>query len=92
MIGPSLQLISREIRAFIGWPKSRITVAGKVVIVTSAHVSDNDSGEPGSFKILDKTIMFHCGKQSLVIDRLKPSGKNEMTSASFIAGYGSLLK
>ncbi len=87
---PAVQ-IEREVRAFLDWPGSRTTLAGKDVIITKTHVLDG-KGEPGRAKIIDKQLVVYCGEHALVIDQLKPAGKNEMTGASFIAGHKDLLQ
>lgn len=85
------EVIEREIRAFIEWPKSRTTLAGKEVIITKADVTDY-SGKPGQVLVQDKQLIAHCGRGSLIIRRLKPAGKNEMTGEAFLAGYSDLLQ
>jgi methionyl-tRNA formyltransferase len=82
--------IEREIRAFIEWPKSRSTIANREVVITKAHVIDL-SGVPGTFNIYDKQLIAYCGDKALVIDSLKPAGKQEMTGQSFLAGYKQFL-
>jgi methionyl-tRNA formyltransferase len=83
-------VIEREVRAFIEWPKSRTTLAGKEVIVTTAHVLQ-EAGPAGKTEVRGKEVVIYCGKDALVIDRLKPAGKNEMTSEAFLAGHKHLL-
>ncbi|OGL29582.1 hypothetical protein A3D14_01710 [Candidatus Saccharibacteria bacterium RIFCSPHIGHO2_02_FULL_47_12] len=78
--------IEREVRAFAGWPGSRTELAGKEVIVLGARVVE-DSNKPGNVSIRDKQLLIGTGKDSLVVDHLKPAGKNEMTGAEFIRGY-----
>lgn len=85
------EVLEREIRAFIEWPKSRTTLAGLDVVITSAEVLD-DNGAAGQFSIAEKRLMIFCGKGALAIKQLKPAGKNEMTAEAFVAGYGSKLK
>lgn len=80
------QQIERQIRAFLGWPKSRTTLFGKDVIVTKARVS-KQSGKPGECSVIDGELMVHTGQGSLIIERLKPAGKGEMSTAEFIRGY-----
>ena len=74
---PAIQL-EREIRAYDGWPKSRITAFTHTVIVTKAHVSSN----------ANDGLFFRCGDGNyLVIDELTaPSGKR-MTGEAFLKGY-----
>lgn len=86
---PANQL-AREIRAFIGWPGSRTTIAGRDVVITAAH-ADNIPLEPA----VEPGQIWHAGKHFgvvtsdglLQIDRLKPAGKGEMTTEAFLAGY-----
>lgn len=83
-------VIEREIRAFIDWPKSRTSLARKEIIITAAHVI-SENGKPGTTEVRGKEIIVFCGKNALAIDRLKPAGKNEMTSEAFLAGHRQLL-
>jgi methionyl-tRNA formyltransferase len=82
--------IEREIRAFIEWPKSRTTLAGKDVVILKATVVDNQ-GTPGSVEIHGKELFVYCGEYALRIEELKPAGKKEMPAAAFLAGYRYLL-
>jgi methionyl-tRNA formyltransferase len=82
--------IEREIRAFIEWPKSRTTIAGKDAVITKAHVLDL-SGKAGTFTVHEKQLVAFCGEKALAIDSLKPAGKQEMTSQAFLAGHKHLL-
>ncbi len=77
--------IEREIRAFIDWPKSRANVGDKEVIITKAHVVDK-MGSPGQQSVENKLLLVFTGEKALVIDKLKPAGKNEMTAQAFLAG------
>lgn len=92
---PATQL-EREIRAFIEWPKSRTQLAGKDTIITRAHAvtSEPAGAHPGDIDVVEGSKEFGVvtGNGTLWIDSLKPAGKNEMDAASFLAGYGNLLK
>lgn len=85
--------IEREIRAYIEWPKSHATIAGKDVIVTAAHVATTDSKDNkiGTVFILEKKLLAQTGEGILAIDYLRPVGKPEMTATAFMAGYGHNL-
>lgn len=83
--------IEREIRAFHGWPGSRTTLYGKDVIITQA---DTMSSSIPKAKIGDTSVIKNAGtlavstaNGTLVILKLKPSGKREMSAKDFIAGY-----
>jgi methionyl-tRNA formyltransferase len=84
--------IEREVRAYLNWPKSRTAFGGIDCVITKASVLDEKvSGEPGSLFIHDKKLAVVCSELALVIDNIKPSGKNEMNSQSFLAGYSSRI-
>lgn len=89
---PALQ-IEREIRAFIGWPKSSTTLAGKEVIITKAHVEpDEPDTTPGQVSSVGtKILLVQTGEGTLCIESLKPAGKKEMSVSAFLAGYGKLI-
>lgn len=86
---PAEQL-EREVRAFIEWPKSRTTLAGKEVVITRAHVAEG-SGTPGSIYKESKNLGIYTAHGIFMIDELKPAGKNAMLAAAFLAGYGAQL-
>ncbi len=82
------QQIERQIRAFLGWPGSRTTIAGKEVIILKASVAKIDSDkQPGQAFVHNKNLAIKCADHCLVISKLKPAGKNEMTGQAFIAGH-----
>jgi methionyl-tRNA formyltransferase len=91
---PAAQL-EREIRAFIEWPKSRTTIAGKDVIITKAHVapSHDTEAKPGKIEIVKEAgaIMVATSDGIFCIDQLKPAGKREMSATEFIIGYSPEL-
>lgn len=80
--------IEREVRAYAGWPKSQTDIGGRDVVITAAHVIDGD-GTPGVIYLEGKQIGMHTSEGILVIDRLKPSGKQEMTGSDFLLGYST---
>lgn len=78
--------LEREIRAFSGWPRSRAKLSDKDVIITEAHVTEND-GQPGDIYATKDSLVVTCGEQALSIDKLQPAGKKEMPIRAFLAGY-----
>ncbi|MGH7195475.1 MAG: methionyl-tRNA formyltransferase [Candidatus Saccharimonadales bacterium] len=91
---PATQL-EREVRAFLEWPKSRSQLASKDIIITRAHASleskfrSRASREIGLTCVTpDKQLAVQTSQGLLIIDKLKPAGKPEMTARDFIAGYG----
>ncbi len=85
--------IEREIRAFIEWPKSRTKLDDKEVIITRAHAEEiagdslavTETGKP--FMTPQKELAVQTGEGRLIIEKLKPAGKNEMGAAEFARGY-----
>jgi methionyl-tRNA formyltransferase len=87
---PAKQL-GREVRAYAEWPRSRATIGGKEVIVLEANVLDA-KGKPGAVSVTEeKQLLVATSEGSLIIERLKPAGKNEMTAKEFLTGYGQNL-
>jgi methionyl-tRNA formyltransferase len=88
-------VIEREIRAYIEWPKSRSTLGDIDVIITKAHdvPSEPVDAKPGDIEIIEEpnVLMVATGNGSLCIERLKPAGKNEMDIKAFLAGYKNRL-
>lgn len=87
---PAEQL-EREVRAFQQWPKSYTTLAGIDIVVTKVHV-EPVSLTPGEIKVdRGKQLIIGCAQESLGIDELKPAGRQAMSAAAFLAGYGHKL-
>lgn len=80
------EVLEREIRAFVGWPKSRTHFRNLEVAITKSHVL-NVSGNPGTTAIIDKLPVVFCGDKALVLDKVKPANKKEITGQAFLAGY-----
>ncbi len=88
--------IARKVRAHDGWPGSKTMIDGIDVIITLAHPGDSrplvGTGETGAqpgtaFKTSHGELAIITGHGELIVDRLKPAGKNEMTGQSFMAGH-----
>ncbi len=83
-------VLEREIRAFLGWPKSSARFGALELVVTKAHVIDI-TGSPGSRDVLHKLPVVYCGEGALALDMIKPAGKKEMTGEALLAGYKTLF-
>lgn len=83
------QRLEQEIRGYLGWPGSPTELGGKDVIITAARVAPG-TGDPGEClmdaKHLDRPLFVYCGEDCLVIDKLIPVGKREMSGAEFVRG------
>lgn len=84
------QQLEREVRAHYGWPQSRTLLHDHAVIVTAARAEAGE-GEPGSLWREGKKLGIYTAKGVLIIERLKPAGKAEMTTEAFLNGYGKDL-
>lgn len=82
----SSKQLEREIRAYLGWPRSRTKLGDTDVIITSAH-SGIGSGKAGSVCIDGNLLGIYTTDGVLLIDSLIPAGKREMTGEAFLAGY-----
>lgn len=70
--------IEREVRAYLGWPKSRAQVHGQDVIITKARVAKDAN---------DGHLVIKCRPGWLEIEELTgPSGRS-MSGADFLRGY-----
>lgn len=83
----SARELERQVRAFLGWPRSKATVSGLPVTITKAHVIDQSLQETGSFQNLNGELVFAANKGSLVIDSLVPASGKEMSGSEFLHGH-----
>ena len=68
-----------RIRAFQGFPKSKLQVQGFECIILKAHIETKETSNPLSFVCQDGNF--------LVINQLQPASKKPMDAKSFINGY-----
>ncbi len=83
--------LSREVRAYLGWPKSHLQYKSLNIIVLESKVVNHDV-KPDKLEVRDRKLLLGCKKDSLEITRLQLAGKKPMDSTSFINGYGSKLQ
>lgn len=74
----SAEQAERHIRAFLGFPKSRLALGNYSVIVTKAHVSDEQKTP------LD--VAFSDGRYLSIDELVAPSGKT-MSASAYLRGY-----
>lgn len=70
----------RRVRAFLGYPKTRLTVLDHSVIITKSHVTDHQKAS------LD--VKFSDGDYLAIDELVAPSGK-KMSAAAFLNGYAA---
>lgn len=75
---PALQL-EKEVRAYYGWPKSRVTLLGQDIIITEAQVVTGNSSD---------TLAVSCGNNTWleIVSLIAPSGRT-MSGVDFLRGY-----
>ena len=83
-------VLEREVRAYLGWPGSYGTVAGRDVIVTRSQVNHEATLKVGAARLQNHQLLVGTGDGNLAIERLKPAGKRDMTAAEFAAGIPEL--
>ena len=72
------QTLYNEVRAYAGFPKSKLELLGIPCVITSTHVADTAATE----------IDQKCADgKYLVIDRLVPENSKEMDAKSFLNGH-----
>jgi|SRR6185503_12027350 len=73
------QQLALEVRAFAGWPKSKIKLFGHQVVVKKARVARDQE---------DGALVIPCGDASFleIIELTAPSGRS-MSGADFLRGY-----
>ena len=73
------QTLEREVRAFFGWPKSKLNVYGKYIIVLKARVAKERH---------PNCLTIECAQDTLleITELTAPSGKT-MSGSDFIRGY-----
>ncbi|HRV75933.1 MAG: methionyl-tRNA formyltransferase [Candidatus Nomurabacteria bacterium] len=81
------ETLEREIRAYLGWPGSKLTLNLKdnkelEITITEAEVTREDDKSPLTFK---------TSKDYLKVTKLKLPGKPEMTTKDFLNGYRNIL-
>jgi methionyl-tRNA formyltransferase len=79
--------LEREVRAYLGWPGSSAIIADTLVTITAARTLAQNGPAASAFKTAATELAVYAGTGALIIDKLKPAGKREMTGAEFLAGH-----
>lgn len=78
--------LEREIRAYVGWPKSYFEWKNNNYIIHKAKVSTTRINT-GELHVSDKKLYFGCKNGSIEVLEIQPASKPKMNSAAFINGY-----
>ena len=76
-----------QIRGMYPFPVAYTTLNGEIIKVCESKLSDKEKGKPG--EIIDATkegITVMCKDKAIIITKLKPSGKKEMTAKDYLNG------
>ncbi len=76
-LSKSAEQLTREIRAYLGWPGSRTLIYGQEALITAAQAVPAGASVP---------LGLPTGQDQLNVLRLKPAGKRDMSAAEFLAG------
>ncbi|MCA9345476.1 hypothetical protein KC871_02590 [Candidatus Saccharibacteria bacterium] len=82
--------LAREVRAFAGWPGSRLCYNNVWLTVTQA-VASNLAVPVGTLVFHGSALHYGCKNGSLQITELQPAGKNKMSATAFYNGYAHKL-
>jgi hypothetical protein len=86
-------VLERKVRAYHNWPSIafRVAIRGRIISVKITKASATSFKAPGAVPgkitaFADNRIMVSCGSGSLLLDRIVPEGKKEMSVADFLNG------
>lgn len=82
--------LERQVRAYLGWPGSYMTIKDVLLTIKEARVS---SVAAPSGKLVNQggKLLLGCKEDSLEIIRIQPAGKKPMDARAFTNGYAKLL-
>lgn len=81
--------IFNQIRGLYPYPVAYTTLDEEIIKITSAKEDENTCGNIGEITSVNKEgIIVKCSDKSILITKLKPSGKKEMNAFDFVNGYG----
>jgi methionyl-tRNA formyltransferase len=82
--------LEHQVRAFNEWPKSRVILIDKEIVITKVKIIEAH-GDPGTFASDHQHLIVYCGQQALEILELTLAGKSSISGQDFIAGYNKLI-
>ena len=81
--------VHNQIRGLYPYPVSYTTLDGNIIKICVSELNDSTIGKPGEItKVTKDGVIVKCSDKSILIKKLKPSGKKEMNSIDFVNGYG----
>ena len=81
--------VHNHIRGLYPFPTSYTTLNGEIIKVCESRIGEKKSGSVGEIvSIYEDGIGVMCADREVIISRLKPSGKKEMSARDFVNGRG----
>lgn len=81
--------VFNQIRGLYPYPVAYTSLNENIIKITKSKLSSSTEGNIGEITSITKEgITVKCKDQSIIITKLKPSGKKEMDATSFVNGYG----
>lgn len=81
--------VYNQIRGLYPFPTAYATLNNNIIKICESDLIDDISGKVGEITEINKMgIIVKCKDKSIIIKRLKPSGKKEMNSIDFANGIG----
>ncbi len=80
--------IERKVRAFYPWPGAWSRLDGKQILIMEAEISgiNLESGIPVGTVVIGTEVSVKCGNGVLLLKRVKPEGKREMSAMEWVRG------
>jgi methionyl-tRNA formyltransferase len=87
-IDPTLtaERLARQVRAFEPWPTSFFFWDDLRIVVREARPHPHSTGSVGTIELLEGIPAINTADGSLLLDKIQPAGKREMSSKDFING------
>lgn len=81
--------VFNQIRGLYPYPVAYTTLNGEIMKITCSKENESTAGNIGEITNVNKEgIIVKCSDKSVLITKLKPSGKKEMNAYDFVNGYG----
>ena len=84
--------VFNQIRGMYPFPLAYTTLNGEVIKICEVRIGNSSKGKPGEIIETSKDgISVMCKDKNIIIIRLKPSGKKEMTAKDYLNGKNKTI-
>lgn len=84
--------VFNQIRGMYPFPVAYTTLNGEVIKICEVRIGNTSKGKPGEIIETSKDgISVMCKDKNIIITRLKPSGKKEMTAKDYLNGKNKTI-